>query len=66
MSTHSVNLSESIDTLTQLATDNASSTEETSAMATKLDAVVRKSSDLVSALADDIEKLSADMKQFKL
>lgn len=35
-------------------------------MATELDAVVRKSSDLVSALADDIEKLSADMKQFKL
>lgn len=59
-------VTESIDTLTQLATDNASSTEETSAMATELDAVVRKSSDLVSALADDIEKLSADMKQFKL
>ena len=35
-------------------------------MATELDAVVRKSSDLVSALTDDIEKLSADMKQFKL
>ena len=59
-------VTESIDTLTQLATDNASSTEETSAMATELDAAVRQSSELVSALADDISKLSADMKQFKL
>uniref|UniRef100_UPI003FEF803C methyl-accepting chemotaxis protein n=1 Tax=Roseburia sp. TaxID=2049040 RepID=UPI003FEF803C len=59
-------VTESIDTLTQLATDNASSTEETSAMATELEAAVEKSSQLVSQLSNDVGKLSDDMKQFKL
>ena len=59
-------VTESIDTLTQLATDNASSTEETSAMATELETVVEKSSQLVSELSNDVSRLSDDMKQFKL
>ena len=41
-------VTESIDTLTQLATDNASSTEETSAMATELEAAVAKESTLAN------------------
>lgn len=59
-------VTESINTLTQLATDNASSTEETSAMATELSAVVGKSSELVSSLSSDIATLTENVNQFKL
>ncbi|MGN0142208.1 MAG: methyl-accepting chemotaxis protein [Roseburia sp.] len=58
-------ITDSINTLNHLATDNASSTEETSAMATELDHMVQTSSELVQSLAADVEKLSENMKQFK-
>lgn len=59
-------ITESISTLNHLATDNASSTEETSAMATELENVVLRSSDLVNSLSDNVRTLSENMKQFKL
>ena len=58
-------ITESITTLNQLATDNASSTEETSAMATELESVVSRSSQLVETLSQNIEALSENMKQFQ-
>ena len=57
---------ENIDTLNHLATDNAASTEETSAMATELEGIVEKSSGIVQSLSDDVEILSDNIKQFKL
>jgi len=59
-------ITESISTLNHLATDNASSTEETSAMATELENVVLRSSDLVNSLSDNVRTLSENMKLFKL
>jgi methyl-accepting chemotaxis protein len=58
-------ITESITTLNQLATDNASSTEETSAMATELESVVSRSSQLIETLSQNIEALSENMKQFQ-
>lgn len=59
-------ITESISTLNHLATDNASSTEETSAMATELENIVLRSSELVNSLSRDIGTLSENMRQFKL
>lgn len=59
-------ITESISTLNHLATDNASSSEETSAMATELENVVLRSSELVNSLSGNVRTLSENMRQFKL
>ncbi len=55
-----------IETLNHLATDNAASTEETSAMSTELDDVVRNSSEIVHGLLDDVQILVDNTQKFKL
>ena len=55
-----------IETLNRLATDNAASTEETSAMSAELDGVVKHSSDIVQTLLNDVQILVDNTKQFKL
>jgi len=57
---------ESISTLNRLAVDNASSTEETSAMATELSSAVMQSSQIVQTLDKDVEILSESIQIFKL
>ena len=59
-------VTEDIETLNRLATDNAASTEETSAMSAELDGVVKHSSDIVRTLLSDVQILVDNTKQFKL
>lgn len=59
-------VTEDIETLNRLATDNAASTEETSAMSAELDGVVKHSSDIVQTLLNDVQILVDNTKQFKL
>lgn len=59
-------VTDDIETLNQLATDNAASTEETSAMSAELDGVVRQSADIVRTLLDDVQALEDNTKMFKL
>ena len=55
-----------IDTLKQLAADNAASAEETTEMSSELEEIVKHSSELVNELSQDIDVLFKDMKQFKI
>ena len=55
-----------IDVLNDLATDNASSTEETSAMAMELDSAVRDSSKIVQEVRLHTNALVENASQFKL
>lgn len=57
---------ESIATLNRLAVDNASSTEETSAMATELSNIVTQASQLVQEMGGDVKTLSDNIQIFKL
>lgn len=59
-------VTDDIETLNHLATDNAASTEETSAMSAELDGVVRQSADIVRTLLDDVRALEDNTKMFKL
>ena len=59
-------VTEDIETLNRLATDNAASTEETSAMSAELDGVVKHSSGIVQTLLNDVQILVDNTKQFKL
>ena len=55
-----------IDVLNELATNNASSTEETSAMATELDSAVKDSSKIVQEVRLHTNALVENASQFKL
>lgn len=59
-------VTEGIDTLNQLATDNASSTQETSAMTTELGEAVDRAAELVTALSDDVTQLTDAVRHFEL
>ena len=59
-------VTENIEVLNQLATDNAASTEETSAMATELDSAVKNSSEIVKAVMSHTATLVDSAKRFKL
>lgn len=55
-----------IDTLKQLAADNAASAEETTEMSSELEEIVKHSSELVNELSQDMDVLFKAMKQFKI
>lgn len=59
-------VTQDIETLNRLATDNAASTQETSAMSTELDEVVKHSSGIVQTLLNDVQILVDNTKKFKL
>ena len=59
-------VTDSIEVLNQLATDNAASTEETSAMAMELDGAVKNSSEIVKEVMTHTDKLVEKAKHFKL
>lgn len=59
-------VTDNIEILNQLATDNAASTEETSAMATELDGAVKNSSEIVEEVMSHTDTLVDNAKQFKL
>ena len=59
-------ITSTIVTLNNIATDNASSTQETSAMASELGSAVSQSSQLVQSLADDVNVLTENLSIFKL
>lgn len=59
-------ITDTIATLNNIATDNASSTQETSAMASELGNAVNQSSQLVQSLADDVNILTENLSIFKL
>lgn len=55
-----------IDTLKQLAADNAASAEETTEMSSELEEIVKHSSELVNELSQDMDVIFKAMKQFKI
>lgn len=55
----------SVNTLSELATSNAASTEETSSMATELETAVTESNHIVADLSADVEKLARALGQFQ-
>ena len=55
-----------IDTLKQLAADNAASAEETTEMSSELEEIVKHSSELINELSQDMDVLFKAMKQFKI
>lgn len=57
---------DSVNTLSELATSNAASTEETSSMATELENAVSESSNIVETLSADVEKLARALGQFQI
>ena len=59
-------VTDSIEVLNQLATDNAASTEETSAMAMELDGAVKNSSEIVKEVMSQTDMLVENAKHFKL
>ena len=59
-------VTESIEVLTHLATDNAASTQETSSMTTELEGTVEKSNGIIKKLEDDMQVLSDNMQRFRL
>ena len=56
---------DSVNTLSELATSNAASTEETSSMATELETAVSESNHIVADLSADVEKLARALGQFQ-
>ena len=59
-------VTQSIEVLTHLATDNAASTEETSSMTTELEGTVERSSGMIEKLEDDMKVLADSMEHFRL
>ena len=59
-------VTQSIEVLTHLATDNAASTEETSSMTTELEGTVVRSSGMIEKLAGDMKVLADSMEHFRL
>lgn len=59
-------MTENIDVLNQLATDNAASTEETSAMTKELDGAVRDSAKLVEEVLSHTNTLVTNASRFKV
>lgn len=59
-------VTESIEVLMHLATDNAASTQETSSMTTELEGTVEKSNDIIQKLEGDMQILSDNMQRFHL
>lgn len=59
-------ITDSIVTLNNIATDNASSTQETSAMASELGGAVGQASQLVQLLEKDVNVLAKNLEIFKL
>lgn len=57
-------ITENVDSLGRLATDNAASTEETSSMSTELDHLVGRSGELLSELSGDVDELRANISKF--
>lgn len=55
-----------VGTLSELATDNAASTEETSSMATELQDAVSESVDIVKKLSEDVKMVMGSLGQFQL
>lgn len=56
---------DSVNTLSELATSNAASTEETSSMATELETAVSESNHIVKDLSADVDKLARALGQFQ-
>lgn len=59
-------ITQCIETLNGLATDNAASTEETASMATELKSTVERSNEIVETLSNDVKLLVENMRMFKL
>lgn len=59
-------ITDTIMTLNNIATDNASSTQETSAMASELGSAVSQSAQLVQSLSEDVNVLTENLSIFKL
>ena len=59
-------VTQSIEVLTHLATDNAASTEETSSMTTELEGTVERSSGMIEKLEGDMKVLADSMEHFRL
>ncbi len=59
-------ITDTIVTLNNIATDNASSTQETSAMSSELGSAVTQASELVQSLANDMNVLTENLNIFKL
>lgn len=57
-------ITENVDSLGRLATDNAASTEETSSMSTELDHLVGRSGELLTELSGDVDELRANISKF--
>lgn len=66
MNTQRQRMTENIDVLNHLSTDNAASTEETSAMAMELDEAVRSSSKIVQEVLSHTNALVTNADRFKL
>lgn len=58
-------ITENVDSLGRLATDNAASTEETSSMSTELDHLVGRSGELLTELAGDVDELRTNISKFQ-
>ena len=59
-------VTDNIEVLTQLATDNAASTQETSSMTTEFENTVQQSSSIIGNLDRDMQVLISNMQRFKL
>lgn len=57
-------ITENVDSLGRLATDNAASTEETSSMSTELDHLVGRSGELLTELSGDVDELRNNISKF--
>lgn len=58
-------ITENVDSLGRLATDNAASTQETSSMSTELDHLVGKSGEILKELSGDLDELSENINKFR-
>lgn len=60
------NVTKNIEILTQIATGNAASTEETSSMTSELEGTIRRSSSTVGRLEEDVKVLAENLSHFHL
>ena len=60
------NVTKNIEILTQIATGNAASTEETSSMTSELEGTIRRSSSTVGRLEEDVKVLAENLSRFHL
>ena len=58
-------ITQKISTLTEIATDNAASSEETSSITTELEQTVSRSTSKIQSLSDNAKALVENMKKFK-